>query len=593
MGEVVFRKLYSAAVARLEEIDNFISVQVDIRFNTFCDRIRGTELNRLLNEGQGPSHQAPNPAAPPPHPRTGTFKPNESFLENRKKTYPWYTVGSTCVPSEERDAISDYLNSGGDFNNVSTPTIYIKKLFDAETLKAFIPLLHDAVNNQKRDPNTKTIVECIVEVVMSRVPRRARLATVLNRIKSSNCMGDLGENMLTFSEGLMHDLHQSSWETTNAVEIGVLLWIADLNMANQHHLRLSDKIHSAWDLAEKDNLPFSIMNCVEIARSHWAKVRESMLTMGPGTSGATTTTVTSDPTAPKKKKNRKKKKGSGTPTDGVAAAATKTVTVPPQTPGVTQKPPTPKYCFRCGEDAHTINECKHIVGALKCDRHSNTNNHLTKACSVWRREQGLLVHPWLERKQATANQVLIEGEDQIFGSHPDDSLECISESDTSLTQPSGLHACQVMVSGAVSTDDEEEVEDAPARTKRRFPKDKIPAVWRQSCQGRQRAKDPPPTARTHGRILLHHYSMAAASEDDSVPAYNLLMAKKVPSKSVSNEMPPTKVLLDTGASVSLMPAWRAAKLGLEVKPRRDICIRGADGQPLAIQGTGEIWVRPM
>merc|ERR1711895_2788 len=240
------------------------------------------------------------------------------------------------------DAISDYLDSGGDFNNVSIPTIYIKKLFDAETLKVFLPLLHDAVNNQKRDPNTKTIVECIVEVVMSWVPRRARLATVLNRVKTSNCMGDLGENMLTFSEGLMQDLHQSSWETTNAVEIGVLLWIADLNMANKHHLRLSDKIHSAWDLAEKDNLPFSIMNCVDIARSHWAKVRESLLTMGPGTGGATTTTVTPDPTAPKKKKNRKKKKGSGPPTDGVDAAATKTVTVPPQTPGVTPKPPTPE-----------------------------------------------------------------------------------------------------------------------------------------------------------------------------------------------------------------------------------------------------------
>merc|ERR1712120_128757 len=180
------------------------------------------------------------------------------------------------------DAISDYLNSGGDFNNVSTPTIYIKKLFDAETLKVFLPLLHDAINNQKRDPNTKTIVECIVEVVMSRVPRRARLATVLNRVKTSNCMGDL---------------------------------------------------------AEKDNLPFSIMNCVDIARSHWAKVRESLLTMGPGTGGAVTTTITPDPNVPKKKKNRKKKKGSGTPTDGVAAAATKTVTVPPQTPGVTPKPP--------------------------------------------------------------------------------------------------------------------------------------------------------------------------------------------------------------------------------------------------------------
>ena len=28
-----------------------------------------------------------------------------------------------------------------------------------------------------------------------------------------------------------------------------------------------------------------------------------------------------------------------------------------------------------------------------------------------------------------------------------------------------------------------------------------------------------------------------------------------------------------------------------MKPRRDIIIRGADGQPLAVQGTGEVWVR--
>ena len=58
---------------------------------------------------------------------------------------------------------------------------------------------------------------------MSRVPRRARLTKVLNRIKSNNCMGDFGEHMLTFSEGLMHDLHQSLWESMNATEVGVLM----------------------------------------------------------------------------------------------------------------------------------------------------------------------------------------------------------------------------------------------------------------------------------------------------------------------------------------------------------------------------------
>ena len=112
----------------------------------------------------------------------------------------------------------------------------------------------------------------------------------------------------------------------------------------------------------------------------------------------------------------------------------------------------------------------------------DTRNHKTKACSLWRKEHGLTVHLWLEKKEASAHQVQVEGEDHIFGSHPDDSLECISESDTSLTQPSssGLHACHVTVSGSVSTDDEEEVPDAPARKKRRFPKDKFPTIWRQS-----------------------------------------------------------------------------------------------------------------
>ena len=43
--------------------------------------------------------------------------------------------------------------------------------------------------------------------------------------------------------------------------------------------------------------------------------------------------------------------------------------------------------------------------------------------------------------------------------------------------------------------------------------------------------------------------------------------------------------------MSLMPLWQANLLEIDVKLRRDIVIRGADGQPLAVQGTGEVWVR--
>ena len=73
----------------------------------------------------------------------------------------------------------------------------------------------------------------------------------------------------------------------------------------------------------------------------------------------------------------------------------------------------------------------------------------------------------------------MEDETHIFGSHPDDSLEVLSESDTSLTQlsSSSLHNCHVTVTRTVSSDDEEEVPDAPTRTKRRFSNGPVPAIW--------------------------------------------------------------------------------------------------------------------
>ena len=51
------------------------------------------------------------------------------------------------------------------------------------------------------------------------------------------------------------------------------------------------------------------------------------------------------------------------------------------------------------------------------------------------------------------------------------------------------------------------------------------------------------------------------------------------------------VLLDTGASILLMPSWQAQKLQLEVKPQTDIVVRGADGPPLAIEGVTDLHAR--
>ena len=68
-----------------------------------------------------------------------------------------------------------------------------------------------------------------------------------------------------------------------------------------------------------------------------------------------------------------------------------------------------------------------------------------------------------------------------------------------------------------------------------------------------------------------------------------MICNKVPDKSHTHKLPPTTVLLDTSTSVSLMPSWQAKALNVEVKPRMDIVIRGADGQPLVVEGVGEVW----
>ena len=139
-----------------------------------------------MKEGTAPLTQVTQSGAPPP-PRAPAFKPNETFLECRHKPFPWFTVGSTSVSAEDKEAISDYLNSGGDFKDVATPVIYIKRLFDHETLKVFMPSLTEAIG-QNKPHCTCTIVECICDVVMSRVPLRARWTKVLNRIKTNNAM---------------------------------------------------------------------------------------------------------------------------------------------------------------------------------------------------------------------------------------------------------------------------------------------------------------------------------------------------------------------------------------------------------------------
>ena len=58
---------------------------------------------------------------------------------------PWFMVSSTSVSAEDQESIMDYILSGGSFNNVAIPVMFIKCLLDVETLKLFRPALTKAI----------------------------------------------------------------------------------------------------------------------------------------------------------------------------------------------------------------------------------------------------------------------------------------------------------------------------------------------------------------------------------------------------------------------------------------------------------------
>ena len=162
-------------------------------------------------------------------------------------------------------------------------------------------------------------------------------------------MGERGQNLLTYSEALIRDLHESGWEDMTMQEAGVLIWLTDLVASNPHQVRLSEKIHQQWDAAVAKDETFSVMNCITIASEHWSKVREIKATIsgkqsngGGAKDGNTDNADSTRP--PKKKRKRNKKPKDANPEDGVAAAVTTTKEVKAPTataPAGGQKPPSP------------------------------------------------------------------------------------------------------------------------------------------------------------------------------------------------------------------------------------------------------------
>ena len=45
-------------------------------------------------------------------------------------------------------------------------------------------------------------------------------------------MGDRGQHLMTYSESLIRELHESGWEDMTMQEAGVLIWLTDLTASN-------------------------------------------------------------------------------------------------------------------------------------------------------------------------------------------------------------------------------------------------------------------------------------------------------------------------------------------------------------------------
>ena len=91
-------------------------------------------------------------------------------------------------------------------------------------------------------------------------------------------------------------------------------------------------------------------------------------------------------------------------------------------------------------------------------------------------------------------------------------------------------------------------------------------------------------------IRLSEYVSCRASMIET-PSYSLLITSKTPSPNSEQKVTKTTVLLDTGASISLLPLWKAQELGVSIREKTDVRVRGADGKLLAVVGVGHVFAR--
>ena len=196
---------------------------------------------------------------------------------------------------------------------------------------------------------------------------------------------------------------------------------------------------------------------------------------------------------------------------------------------------------------------------------------MTEACNITRSNKGLAIHPYLLLKRPSHSGAKVDLElDSDFKGHIDDSITLFLDTPQSpehtgctvTVEDIGLTEDEAEYRSAVSSDEETDSEP----TKQKDLGKPYRKVLRQARGGRHRLKRGGSEEKITGSIRLTEYLSYMASNTDT-PSYSLLVTVKPLTPTTVEKLASTNVLLDTGASISLLPLWQAQQLGVEVKKK--------------------------
>ena len=99
--------------------------------------------------------------------------------------------------------------------------MYLKRVLCKDSLISF----HTAINiklDQRANPTIDLLINTLKEVILARIPRRARLTQMLERAVSVGKMGKGGPNLDSFTDQLILEMEQCQWSTMTVAEVTVL-----------------------------------------------------------------------------------------------------------------------------------------------------------------------------------------------------------------------------------------------------------------------------------------------------------------------------------------------------------------------------------